>query len=64
MKRFEIMLGIRRAFRVAVLGTLALPLSATARADRQPADRPNVLLIMSDDHCTQAISAYGGMLAG
>ena len=26
-------------------------------------DKPNVLFIMSDDHTSQAISAYGGMLA-
>ncbi len=27
------------------------------------ADRPNILFIFTDDHATQAISAYGGMLA-
>lgn len=29
----------------------------------QAQDRPNILYIMSDDHTSQAISAYGGMLA-
>ena len=29
----------------------------------QNTDRPNILFIMSDDHTSQAISAYGGMLA-
>ncbi len=28
-----------------------------------PAERPNIIFIMSDDHAYQAISAYGGMLA-
>lgn len=28
------------------------------------ADRPNVVFIMSDDHATQAVDAYGGRLAG
>ena len=28
------------------------------------ADKPNILYIMSDDHCAQAIGAYGGRLAG
>ena len=27
------------------------------------ADRPNILYIMSDDHTSQAIGAYGGRLA-
>ena len=26
-------------------------------------ERPNILFIFTDDHATQAISAYGGMLA-
>ena len=26
-------------------------------------NRPNILFIMSDDHTSQAVSAYGGMLA-
>lgn len=38
---------------------LALTLAFTAQAD----DRPNVLFIMSDDHTTQAIGAYGSRLA-
>ena len=29
----------------------------------QAADRPNILFIMSDDHTTQAIGAYGSQLA-
>lgn len=35
-------------------------LAATAFADN---NRPNILFIMSDDHATQAIGAYGGRLA-
>ena len=31
--------------------------------DQVKADRPNVIFIMSDDHTSQAVSAYGGILA-
>ncbi len=31
--------------------------------ENQPAQRPNIVFIMSDDHAYQAISAYGGSLA-
>ena len=54
----------RRDFlRILGVGALssALPRSITA-AQRKP-KRPNILFIMSDDHTSQAISAYGGMLA-
>ena len=33
----------------------------TAESDSE--SKPNILFIMSDDHASQAISAYGGMLA-
>ena len=26
-------------------------------------DRPNIIYIMSDDHASQAVSAYGGILS-
>ena len=54
----------RRDFlRILGVGALssALPRSITA-AQRKP-KRPNILFIMSDDHTSQAISAYGGPLA-
>ena len=38
-------------------------LAADVPAEAAPVERPNVLFIMSDDHCAQAVSAYGGMLA-
>ena len=41
----------------AITVTLALALSAGA------ADKPNILFIMSDDHCAQAVGVYGGRLA-
>ncbi|MHC5026760.1 MAG: sulfatase family protein [Planctomycetota bacterium] len=46
-----------------VLALLALaPMSAALRAaDGEPA-RPNIIFIMSDDHCAQAISAYGSVV--
>ncbi len=37
-------------------------LARAAEQDAQP-KRPNILCIMSDDHCSQAIGAYGGRLA-
>ena len=44
-------------FRLPV--ALALPLAYIAAAGAQPAARPNIVYIMSDDHAYQAISAYG-----
>lgn len=41
---------------------LLLPLLALSIAGA--ADRPNIVFVFSDDHATQAISAYGGPLAG
>jgi hypothetical protein len=41
-----------------------LLLTATYRClASDDAPRPNVLFLMSDDHCAQAVSAYGGRLA-
>lgn len=37
--------------------------AAGSTAEDNQANRPNILFIMSDDHCAQAVSAYGGMLA-
>ncbi|MEM1070640.1 MAG: sulfatase-like hydrolase/transferase, partial [Planctomycetota bacterium] len=42
---------------------IALLIASTVAADSALADRPNILFIMSDDHTTQAIGAYGGHLA-
>jgi arylsulfatase A-like enzyme len=39
------------------------PSDCPAVGAEPPKDRPNILFIMSDDHCTQAIGAYGGRLA-
>jgi len=39
----------------------ALPLNLLARENKL--ERPHILFIMSDDHTSQAISAYGGILA-
>ncbi|MCB1231712.1 MAG: sulfatase [Verrucomicrobiae bacterium] len=46
-----------RSFLITSSVLLALILSSRA------AERPNILFIFSDDHATQAISAYGGPLA-
>ena len=41
-----------------------LVLVALAVLEQQAfADKPNILFIMSDDHCAQAVGAYGGRLA-
>jgi arylsulfatase A-like enzyme len=49
-------LQFRRSLISLVIGTLWFASSAL------PADRPNILFIMSDDHAYQAVSAYGGNL--
>lgn len=36
-----------------------LTICAAAATSAQPADRPNIIFIMSDDHAAHAISAYG-----
>jgi len=54
----------RRAFlKTLGLGAAALRAAPRARAAGKPPERPNILFIMSDDHCAQAISAYGSRLA-
>ncbi len=49
------------------LTILALSVAGLVQAAEQPVrpayDRPNIVFVFSDDHATQAISAYGGMLA-
>ncbi|MEM9015951.1 MAG: sulfatase [Verrucomicrobiota bacterium] len=47
-----------KVFRIFLLAFLVL--TGTASSE----DRPNILFIFCDDHATQAISAYGGPLAG
>lgn len=44
--------------RLVALSVFAIALSAAARA----AERPNILFIFTDDHTTQAISAYGSRI--
>lgn len=59
------MLHTRRQFlrNTAIgLGCLAGGAGAAA-ASLKPPSKPNILFIMSDDHTTQAIGAYGGRLA-
>jgi N-acetylglucosamine-6-sulfatase len=48
---------MHRATRGLLFVMLAVP--APSQAD----ERPNILFIMSDDHCAQAVGAYGGRLA-
>ena len=49
-----------RNVRLTLLTTALLAPFAFAKA---PADKPNILFIMSDDHTSQAIGAYGSRLA-
>lgn len=42
---------------------LSLPLAPATSAAADPAKRPNILFILSDDHAAHAIGAYGGRLA-
>ncbi len=53
----------RLHFRFLVTVLLAVG-GANASASPAAERRPNILFIMSDDHATQAIGAYGGRLAG
>jgi len=54
----------RRDFlRTVGIGTAAATLPGLVRASGEKQGRPNILFIMSDDHTSQAISAYGGILA-
>lgn len=46
---------------VALVALSLLVLGPAAHAE--PSDKPNILFIMSDDHCNRAIGAYGGRLA-
>jgi N-acetylglucosamine-6-sulfatase len=49
--------GARHALRTSALLAALVLAAGVARA------RPNIVFIMSDDHCSQAIGAYGGRLA-
>jgi N-acetylglucosamine-6-sulfatase len=47
---------------LAVVFTVVSCVSDILAAQNNNPDRPNILYIMSDDHTTNAISSYGGML--
>ena len=53
-------LTLPTSIRFLIAATIA---SSCAYSHASSDERPNVLFIMSDDHTTQAISAYGGRLA-
>jgi len=52
---------IAAAMIIVAAGTT--PSRAADAAEAKSAPRPNILFIMSDDHCSQAVGAYGGRLA-
>ena len=53
----------RREFlKVASLGAAAVLMPRISQA-KKAADKPNIIFIMSDDHTSQAIGAYGSRLA-
>jgi N-acetylglucosamine-6-sulfatase len=43
--------------------SIVVSLAASLGASAAPPARPNIVFIMSDDHCTQAISCYGASAA-
>lgn len=51
------MKGISRSLYIAAFGLLGC-----ASHKEEPAGRPNIIFIMTDDHTTQAMSCYGGRL--
>ncbi|MHC4131677.1 MAG: sulfatase-like hydrolase/transferase [Planctomycetota bacterium] len=53
----------RQFLRITGFGALAAALPKSLLAAENKQNMPNILFIMSDDHTSQAISAYGGMLA-
>ena len=53
----------RNFLRLAGSGIAASVLAPRLWAEDKNQKKPNILFIMSDDHTSQAISAYGGMLA-
>lgn len=53
------MISFSRIF-LRFLVSVSLPLAGSAAST---AERPNIVFVFSDDHATQAISAYGGALA-
>ncbi len=57
------MLTRRRFLQAMGMGGVALAAARMGDAAGAEPKRPNVLYIMSDDHCAQAIGAYGGHLA-
>jgi arylsulfatase A-like enzyme len=58
------MLKLRRPLAAVVCLALAVALAppAGARGDDRPAARPNIILIITDDHAAHAISAYGSKI--
>ncbi len=53
----------RRSFLPAICGVLMLSLPNPVWSNQKREPTPNFLFIMSDDHTSQAVSAYGGRLA-
>lgn len=49
---------------IAFCGAASLLVSCQTATDRKMTQKPNIIYIMSDDHATNAISAYGSRLAG
>ena len=62
MKGLKTMYNRRDFLRTIGVGALAVTLPGVVKAISTKQDRPNILFIMSDDHTSQAVSAYGGPL--
>ena len=52
-----------RARTFLLFSLLSISAHLLSAADGSRADKPNVLFILSDDHATQGIGAYGSRLA-
>lgn len=61
MKRFRRFLGI--GFIVALTVVFLMSCNSKQKVKKEDATRPNIIFIMSDDHTTQAISAYDTIYA-
>ena len=63
VKKRNITMKTRRFFLKSIgLGAVALTFAPSLRAKEQSLKRPNIVFIMSDDHASHAISAYGSKI--
>ncbi|WP_139957653.1 sulfatase family protein [Flavicella sediminum] len=54
---------MKNTLKIVLLLAVTCLVSCKTKAPKQTVKKPNILFIMSDDHTSQAIGAYGGRLA-